>query len=176
VAVGIANQQEARQASARILANARKSRPDARLEGILVSPMITGGVETIVGVVRDPTFGPVVMFGLGGIFVEVLKDVTFRVAPFDQDEALRMIRDIRGHALLDGVRGAPPSDVGALAKLLSDLSRFAAANADVIESIDLNPVLAMPEGRGVLPLDALLEFRGEAASASQREDGGNSHG
>jgi acetate---CoA ligase (ADP-forming) len=176
VAVGIANQQEARQAAARILANARKSRPDARLEGILVSPMITGGVETIVGVVRDPTFGPVVMFGLGGIFVEVLKDVTFRIAPFDQDEALRMIREIRGYALLEGVRGAPPADVVALAKLLSDLSRFAAANADVIESIDLNPVLAMPEGHGVLPLDALLEFRDEAASAGKREDGGNSHG
>jgi acyl-CoA synthetase (NDP forming) len=176
VAVGIANQQEAREAAARILENARKSRPDARLEGILVSPMITGGVETIVGVVRDPTFGPVVMFGLGGIFVEVLKDVTFRVAPFDQDEALRMIREIRGHAMLEGVRGAPPSDVDALAKLLSDLSRFAAANADVIESIDLNPVLAMPEGCGVLPLDALLEFQDDAASASKRESGGKTHG
>jgi acyl-CoA synthetase (NDP forming) len=176
VAVGIANQQEARQAAARILDNARKNRPDARLEGILVSPMITGGVETIAGVVRDPTFGPVVMFGLGGIFVEVLKDVTFRVAPFDQDEARRMIDEIRGRALLDGVRGAPPSDVGALARMLSDLSRFAAANADVIESIDLNPVLAMPQGSGVVPLDALLEFRDDAAGASKQEGGGKTHG
>src|SRR5213079_2781511 len=95
VAVGIASQQDARTAAANILANARKYRPDARLEGILISPMISGGVETIAGVVRDPTFGPVVMFGLGGIFVEVLKDVTFRVAPFDTAEALRMIREIR---------------------------------------------------------------------------------
>ena len=104
------------QAAATILANAREHRPDARIEGVLVSPMITGGVETIVGVMRDPIFGPVVMFGLGGIFVEVLKDVTFRVAPFDVDEAHRMIREIRGYAMLEGVRGAAPADVDALAE------------------------------------------------------------
>ena len=118
--------------------------------------MVAGGVETIVGVVQDPTFGPVVMFGLGGVFVEVLKDVTFRVAPFDVAEAQRMIREIRGFAVLEGVRGAPPADVDALASMLSALSRFAAANADLIESIDLNPVRVMPEGQGVVPLDALL--------------------
>ena len=176
VVVGIRNQQDARQAAASILGNAREHRPDARLEGVLISPMITGGVETIMGVVRDPTFGPVVMFGLGGIFVEVLKDVTFRVAPFDLDEAHRMIREIRGYALLEGVRGAAPSDVDALAKMLSDLSRFAAANADVIDSIDLNPVLAMPKGRGALALDALLVFRDDAGSASERQRGGKTHG
>ncbi len=176
VVVGIRNQQDARQAAATILGNAREHRPDARLEGVLISPMITGGVETIMGVMRDPTFGPVVMFGLGGIFVEVLKDVTFRVAPFDLDEAHRMIREIRGYALLEGVRGAAPSDVGALAKMLSDLSRFAAANADVIDSIDLNPVLAMPKGRGALALDALLVFRDDAGSASERQSGGKTHG
>ncbi len=170
VAVGIRSKQDARQAAATILANARKHRPDARLEGILISPMIAGGVETVAGVVSDPTFGPVVMFGLGGIFVEVLKDVTFRVAPFDVEEAHRMIREIRGHAMLEGVRGAAPSDVDALARMLSDLSRFAAANADVIDSIDLNPVLVMPEGRGVSPLDALLVLQGDETA------GGKIHG
>jgi acyl-CoA synthetase (NDP forming) len=171
VAVGIKTQQQAREAAANILANARTKRPDARLDGILISPMITGGVEVIAGVVRDATFGPVVMFGLGGIFVEVLKDVTFRVAPFDVEEAHRMIGDIRGHAVLNGVRGAKPADVGALAKMLSDLSRFAAANADVIDSIDLNPVLTMPEGRGALPLDALLVLRN-----GEHVRGGKTHG
>jgi hypothetical protein len=88
-------------------------------------------VETIAGVVRDPTFGPVVMFGLGGVLVEVLKDVTFRAAPFDVVEAQRMIGEIRGFAILKGVRGAPPADVDALAAMLSRLSQFAADNADV---------------------------------------------
>jgi acyl-CoA synthetase (NDP forming) len=118
--------------------------------------MIKGGVETIAGVVRDPTFGPVIMFGLGGVFVEVLKDVTFRAAPFDVAEAQRMIREIRGFAMLEGVRGAPPADIDALAAMLSRLSQFATDNAELIESIDLNPVLAMPRGEGVMPLDALL--------------------
>lgn len=174
VVLGIRNGQEARQAAADILANARKTCPGARLEGVLVSPMIAGGVEAIAGVVRDPTFGPVVMFGLGGIFVEVLQDVTFRVAPFDVEEAHRMIGEIRGHAVLKGVRGAAPSDVGALARMLSELSRFAAANADLIDSIDLNPVLAMPEGRGAFPLDALLVLR--ASEDSVRAGGGRVHG
>jgi acetate---CoA ligase (ADP-forming) len=174
VAVGIRNKQEARQAATTILGNVRKHRPDARLEGLLVSPMIAGGVETIAGVVRDPTFGPVVMFGLGGIFVEVLKDVTFRAAPFDVAEAHRMIREIRGYRMLEGVRGAAPADVDALARMLSDLSRFAAANSDVVDSVDLNPVLAMPEG--VAPLDALLVLRNDVVGAGELAEGGRTHG
>ncbi|WP_439409097.1 acetate--CoA ligase family protein [Bradyrhizobium sp. DASA03076] len=156
VIVGVRNEAEARDAARTILARARDQRPAARIDGVIASPMIKGGVETIAGVVRDPTFGPVVMFGLGGVFVEVLKDVTFRAAPFDVAEAQRMIHEIRGFALLEGVRGAPPTDIEALAEMLSRLSQFAADNAELIESIDLNPVLAMPRGEGVMPLDALL--------------------
>ncbi len=156
VIVGVKDEAEAREAAATIFARAREKRPDARIEGILVSPMISGGVEIIAGVVRDPAFGPVVMFGLGGVFVEVLKDVTFRAAPFDVPEAHRMIREIRGFAMLEGVRGAAPSDVDALAEMLSALSVFAAANADTVESIDLNPVRVMEKGRGVVALDALI--------------------
>ncbi|MCP3468819.1 acetate--CoA ligase family protein [Bradyrhizobium sp. CCGUVB1N3] len=163
VIVGPRDEAQAREAARTILSNARHKRPDARIEGVIVSPMIRGGVETIVGVVRDPSFGPVVMFGLGGVLVEVLKDVTFRVAPFDVAEAQRMIREIRGFAVLEGVRGAPPADVDALAAMLSRLSQFAADNADVIESIDLNPVLVMPRGEGVMPLDALLVPRSAAS-------------
>jgi len=156
VAVGRKTPEEARESARAILSRAREQRPDARIDGVLLSRMITGGVEIIAGVVRDPTFGAVVMFGLGGVFVEVLKDVTFRVAPFDATEALRMVREIRGFAVLEGARGAPPADVAALASMLSALSRFAAVHADLIDSIDLNPVLVMPEGEGIVPLDALL--------------------
>jgi acyl-CoA synthetase (NDP forming) len=156
VIVDLKDEDETREAARVILARARQKCPDARIDGVALSQMITGGVETIAGVVQDPIFGPVVMFGLGGVFVEVLKDVTFRVAPFDASEAQRMIREIRGFAVLEGVRGAPPADIDALASMLAALSRFAAANADMIESVDLNPVRVMPEGQGVVALDALL--------------------
>ena len=142
-----------------MLERVRKAAPDAEIEGVLVSAMLAGGVKTIVGVHDDPSFGPVVMFGLGGVFVEVLKDVTFRVAPFGVAEAHRMIREIKGYALLEGVRGAPPADVDALAQLLSQVSMFAAANRTRIAGIDLNPVRVMPKGQGVIALDALIELK-----------------
>jgi acyl-CoA synthetase (NDP forming) len=110
---------------------------------------------------RDPVFGPVVMFGLGGIFVEVLKDVTFRTAPFGLDVAHEMIRSVRGYPMLEGVRGAPPSDVDALAAALAQVSAFAAANADTLESIDLNPVLVRPKGEGCVAVDALIVARSD---------------
>ena len=160
VAVNIRSVQEARERAAEILARAADKAPEARIEGIVVSPMLSGGVETIVGVARDPVFGPIVMFGLGGVFVEALKDVTFRVAPFAKDEAMRMIREIHGYPILLGVRGAKPADLDALADLLSKISSFAAAHADLIDSIDLNPVLALPDG--VAPLDALIVLRDPA--------------
>lgn len=156
VVVNVQCEDEARQAAADILTNAAEKVPDAHVEGIVVSPMIGEGVETIIGVSRDPVLGPVVMFGLGGVFVEVLKDVTFRAAPFDIEEAHRMVREIRGYSMLEGVRGAEASDVDALAELLSKLSRFAAAHTEEIEGIDLNPVRVMPKGQGVKPLDALI--------------------
>lgn len=163
VAVNLTDVQAVREATAAILARASEAAPEARIEGVLVSPMIYGGVETIIGVARDPVMGPVVMFGLGGIHVEVLRDVTFRAAPFSVDEAQRMIREIRGFAILQGVRGAAPADTDALAQLLSDLSRYAIAHRERIVSIDLNPVRVMPEGQGVIALDALIELEKERA-------------
>lgn len=160
VVVGIKDEAEAREAGVAILARAARQRPDARIDGLLVSPMVAGGVEVIAGVSTDSTFGPVVMFGLGGIFVEVLKDVTFRAAPFDVEEAHRMIREIRGYPMLEGVRGAPPADTDALADMLSALSRFAAVNAGSLDSIDLNPVRVLERGKGVVALDALIVPRG----------------
>ncbi|OAD17887.1 acetate--CoA ligase family protein [Achromobacter insolitus] len=145
-----------RSAYADILAAVRQHRPDARIDGVLVAPMAPKGVECIAGVHCDPVFGPVVMFGLGGVFVEVLKDVSFRLAPFGRDDALAMIREIKGYALLQGARGAPPCDIGALAEALAALSRFAHARRADFSSVEINPLLALPEGQGVVALDAVV--------------------
>jgi acyl-CoA synthetase (NDP forming) len=130
--------------------------PRAQLDGVLISPMITDGVETILGVQNDPVFGPVVMFGLGGIFVEVLRDVTFRVAPFGIEEAHQMIGELRGAAMLEGARGQPPCDIDALAQALSKLSVFVASQKGRFTSIDVNPLRVRPKGQGVVALDALI--------------------
>jgi len=139
-----------------IIAAVSSAAPEARLDGCLLAPMITGGVETIIGVTRDPVFGPIVMFGLGGVFVEVLKDVTFRVAPFGVDEAQAMIREINGFPILQGVRGQAAVDTDALADALSRLSHFAAAHSSQIESFEANPFLVRPKGEGSMALDAVL--------------------
>ncbi len=160
VRLNLASAEAVRAAAEDMLAAVAARVPDARLEGVLLAPMISGGVETILGVHVDPIFGPAVMFGLGGIFVEVLKDVTFRIAPFDTDEALRMIDEIRGRPMLDGVRGAPPADIPALAEALAALSRFAAAHRERLLSVDLNPFVVLPEGQGAMALDAVVEMKG----------------
>lgn len=143
-----------------LMSRARAAKPQARVEGVLIAPMIKGGVECILGVQRDPVFGPVVMFGLGGILVEALRDVSFRLAPFDHAEAHHMIDSIKARAVLDGWRGAPAADVDALADALVALSRFAAAAGDKLESIDINPFVAMPKGKGAMALDAVLVVKG----------------
>ena len=110
VRLGVADRAAAETAFDEIVAASRAALPDATIDGCLVAPMITGGVETILGVKRDPVFGPIVMFGLGGIFVETLKDVTFRAAPFDEAEARAMIESVAAYPLLTGLRGQPPAD------------------------------------------------------------------
>jgi acyl-CoA synthetase (NDP forming) len=127
--------------------------------------MVQDGVETILGVQRDPVFGPAVMFGLGGIFAEALGDVVFRIAPFGEDEARRMIREIKGYRVLEGLRGRPRADQEALAKALAALSGFAAAAAERIESVDLNPFLVLPEGEGAAAVDALIVPRKKEPSS-----------
>lgn len=156
VKLNLKNAQQVQQEMDSMVAHVRQQAPDALLDGVILSPMIQGGVETIVGVFTDPSLGPVVMFGLGGVFVEVLKDVTFRVAPFNTQEAHRMIREIKGFAMLEGVRGGASSDINALAQMLSDLSQFSYVNQGQYESIDLNPLLVFPEGEGLMALDALI--------------------
>ena len=147
------------QAISEVLDNAKRAAPQATIAGVLVSEMITDGLETIVGVVNDACFGPVVAFGLGGIFAETLRDVTYRVAPFHHTEALAMVREIRGTKLFDGVRGQPARDVDALAKLLVAVSEMAWLLRDRIAEMDINPVLVRPAGKGAIAADALLVLK-----------------
>lgn len=156
VIVGVRDEAQAREAFRTLRARAAARAPQARIDGVLVARMAERGVETIVGVVRDPVFGPVVMFGLGGVFVEAFKDVAFRVAPFGVAEARAMIAEVKGRVLLAGVRGQPPADEAALAAAIAALSAYADRYADVIESIDINPLVVLPAGHGVLALDALI--------------------
>lgn len=160
VILNVADRKAAEAAYKTLMERAAERAPGAKVDGVMVAPMITDGVETIMGVVSDPVFGPTVMFGLGGVFVEVLKDVTFRVAPFGVDVAMEMIGEVKGRAMLDGVRGAPPADVEALAKALAQLSAFAAANADTLETVDVNPFLVRPKGKGAVAVDALVIGKG----------------
>jgi len=161
VKLNLRGEDAVRRAYADIMASVRQHRPDARIDGVLVAPMAPKGVECIAGVHGDPVFGPVVMFGLGGVFVEVLKDVSFRLAPFGRDDALAMIREIKGYALLQGARGAPACDIDALADALAALSRFAHAHRADFRSVEINPLLALPEGQGVVALDAVVIREGE---------------
>ena len=128
-----------------IIANANKAVPDASITGIAVQRMAPEGTEVIVGMTTDPQFGPVVMFGLGGIMVEVLKDVTFRVVPLAERDAAQMIDEIKGKAILDGVRGQPPADKAAIKRVILKVSEFVERNPDVRE-LDLNPLLVYRDG------------------------------
>jgi acyl-CoA synthetase (NDP forming) len=137
-----------------IMSRARAAHPGARIDGVIISPMIEGGIETIVGVKRDEVFGPIVMFGLGGVLVEVFHDTAVAAAPFGRETALRMIRSVKSYPLLAGVRGRPGGDVDALADALARISVLAHRNAHLVGSIDVNPLLALP--KGVVALDALI--------------------
>lgn len=146
-----------------LMERAKKAAPGVRIEGVLVARQLSGGVECIMGINRDPVFGPIAMFGLGGVFVEVLKDVVFHRCPFGEDVAENMIRSIKGAPLLLGARGRPVVDIPALARTLSRLSAFAVAAGSRLQSIDLNPVFAMPQGQGAYAADAVIELKTDAA-------------
>lgn len=138
------------------LSRVASDRPGTRFDGALVSKMAEPGVEMVIGVHRDPTFGPVVMVGFGGLMAEVLNDVSFRIPPFDTDEAERMIRELRGFALLAGTRGQPPHDLDGLATALARFSEFAADHRDELESAEINPIRVFPNAGGVMGLDAVV--------------------
>ncbi len=154
VRVGVTGAAEVRRAHDELLAAAAAADPSATVEGVLVCPLVTGGVETVVGVVDDPLFGPTVLFGLGGVLVEVLGDVTFRVPPFDRAEARRMVHEVKGFPLLTGVRGRPKADLGALVDVIMKVQRLALDHAGHLTELDINPLVLLPEG--AMALDALL--------------------
>ena len=140
-----------------IMHNARTFRPGARIEGVLVQEMVAGGIEAILGVTNDPLFGPAVMFGLGGIFAEVLKDVSFRMAPVTPSVAREMIDEIKGSAVLKGARGAEPCDLDALADAIVRVSAMAVDLENQMAELDINPLFVLPEGQGVKAGDALIK-------------------
>jgi acyl-CoA synthetase (NDP forming) len=147
-----------------VTGNAARAMPQAHIEGVLIAPMVSGGVECILGVRNDPVFGPLLMFGLGGAFVEVLRDVSFRVGPITRDDALAMIREVRAFPLLDGARGRPRCDIGAIADALVALADLALAARDTLDSIDVNPFIVFeaggaPGGGSALALDAVVVGR-----------------
>lgn len=156
VVVGVENLEEDKKAFQGILENVEKAVPGARIDGILVQHMVPKGVEVIVGGLRDKIFDVVVMFGLGGIFVEVLKDVSFRVAPMTPRDAFEMLGEIRGSKLLEGVRGIPPRDKAALAVLIYNVYRLLEENIHIVE-VDLNPVMSYEQGAAVADARIIVE-------------------
>ncbi len=157
VRLALADAQAVREAYAAVMAAAQRHRPDARIAGVVVQAMARGEVELVVGLQNDAAFGVVVMVGLGGIHVEVLRDVVFRQAPVTRAEAGRMLDELRGRALLEGVRGRPGVDRGAVAELVSAVSRFGAAAGARLRECDFNPVLAGPDGAAAVDWLVVLE-------------------
>ena len=156
VRIGLADAAAVRAAFAEVVASARRFAPSARIDGVVVQEMVSGGIETIAGLARHDPFGVGVVVGAGGVLVELVKDAALALAPFDEAQARALIARTRAAALLAGFRGAPPADAGALARLLSQLSRLGAAYSEWLEAIDLNPVSVLADGRGARVLDALV--------------------
>jgi 4-hydroxybutyryl-CoA synthetase (ADP-forming) len=158
VKVGVKTDDELKSAFRTITENALKYKSDAKIKGVLVQEMVKSAKETILGASQDPTFGPVIMFGLGGIYVEVLKDVVFRVAPIDEQEAINMVEFIKTIKLLKGVRGEKPSDLKAIADSLQRLSQLV-VDFQEIKEFDINPLLVLEEGKGARVVDARIILR-----------------
>ena len=156
VMVNLRSQAEVKSAYNRILENAKKYKSDAKVVGVLVEEMAKQSTEVIIGAVKDPQFGPTLMFGLGGIFVELLKDVSFRVAPIGEQEAAQMIVEVKAFPLLNGYRNTPAVDVKAIVNLLVSVSRLV-MNHPEIKELDLNPVMAYPEGAIAVDARIILE-------------------
>jgi len=159
VILGIKDIEGAVKSYRQIISNVKKYVPNAKIVGVLYQKMASPGyIEVIVGATRDQTFGPVVMFGIGGIFVELLKDVSFRLAPLDPEDADDMIKEIKGYRLLEGYRGMPPRDVEAIKDILIKTSKII-TDIDRIQDIDLNPIMLYEKGKGALTVDVRVILR-----------------
>ena len=156
VLVDLKNTTEVALGYSKIVENAKNYKPDAKIVGVLVQEMAPQSTETIVGAIKDPQFGQTIMFGLGGIFVEVLKDVNFRIAPLTTDDAKEMITQLKAYPLLRGFRNTPPADINALVSILCNTSRLVMEHPEIKE-IDLNPVMAYPSGAKTVDARIILE-------------------
>ncbi len=156
VILNLNSETEVRTAYNGILENVKKHKPNARIKGILVQEMAPQSTEVIVGATKDPQFGPALMFGLGGIFVEVLKDVTFRIAPISESDAREMITEVKAYPILKGYRGQPPADVEAIVKILRNTSRLVMEHLKIKE-LDLNPIMVYEKGAKTVDARIILE-------------------
>ncbi len=154
VILNIENINDAQEAYEKILSNVKKNAPEAKIDGVMVSPMIKGGIECILGAKIDPVFGPIVMFGLGGIYAEVMKDIAFAEAPLSEKKAEKMISSLKGRDLFYGTRGQLSVDIKSLVKLIVSMSNFIAANSDKVDQVEMNPVLVSE--KQIIALDALI--------------------
>jgi 4-hydroxybutyryl-CoA synthetase (ADP-forming) len=158
VRVGLQTSEEVSTAFKEIMDKVKQYKPNAKIKGILVQQMIISARETILGSKNDPIFGPLIMFGLGGIYVEVLKDVIFRLAPINEREAINMINSIRTSKLLHGVRGQKPSDINSLVDCLLRLSQLVTDFPEIME-FDMNPLLVLDEGKGACAVDVRIGLK-----------------
>lgn len=156
VIVNLKDAKEVRNAYKQILQNVKRHKAKAKITGILVQEMAPPSTEIIVGAIKDPQFGPSIMFGLGGIFVEVLKDVTFRVAPITEDEAREMITEVKAYPLLKGYRNQPPADIDAIVKILLNTSKLVMEHQEIKE-LDLNPIMVYEKGAKTVDARIILE-------------------
>jgi acetyl-CoA synthetase (ADP-forming) len=156
VVLNLKNASEVKDAYDRIIKSVRKHKPEAKIVGVLVQEMAPASTEVIVGATKDPQFGPALMFGLGGIFVEVLKDVTFRIAPITESDAREMITEVKAYPILKGFRGQPPADIDAIAKILLSTSKLVMEHPEIKE-LDLNPIIVYEKGAKTVDARVILE-------------------
>jgi succinyl-CoA synthetase beta subunit len=159
VQVNIRNEAALRETYSTIISKIESFDPGAQLEGVLVQQMVpSDGVETIIGIAADPVFGPAVVFGLGGIFVEILKDSMLQLPPVSRDDARMMTANLKGCKIFEGFRGRPRSDMDALMTSIVQIGQLAEDFSGLITSLDINPLMVMPEGRGAVAADILIEM------------------
>jgi acyl-CoA synthetase (NDP forming) len=156
VIINLKDEKDVRNSYKQILGNVRKYKVKAEIVGVLVQEMAPSSTEVIVGATKDPQFGPAIMFGLGGIFVEILKDVTFRIAPITEDEAREMITEVKAYPLLKGYRNMPPADIDSIVKILLNTSRLVTQHEEIKE-LDLNPIMVYAKGAKTVDARIILE-------------------
>ena len=156
VVLNLKDSSEVREAYKKILNNVKKHKPKAKIKGILVQEMAPESTEIIIGATKDPQFGPALMFGLGGIFVEILKDVTFRIAPINEQDAREMITEVKAYPILKGYRNQPPADIDTIIQILINTSRLVMDHQEIKE-LDLNPIIVYEKGAKTVDARIILE-------------------